>query len=203
VKNKKGVIYMDKTKGGKDCDLSIDKEILSIRSPRHSVGGPYGVVYKNMADRWVLVALDWEEQPRLGIRWFYERAGHPVSRGYPVWFILPLQLNAVILDGLGIGKSFREILDDFLRDGLSGPELEIIFYLKSLLENLSWPPKDIYYACYVTYKRLKKRDMARRRKTNARKVNATLKEIVRAYNNNLDSSGLIKILDELLRQEPF
>ena len=63
--------------GGINFNLEDDNEILKINSPVTSVGGPYRVVYKNITERWAIVALNWDEKPRLGIRWFWGGGGNP------------------------------------------------------------------------------------------------------------------------------
>jgi hypothetical protein len=105
---------MKRTRGGEKLNLNNDGEILSIKSPRDRVCGPDFVVYKNVKDRWAIVALRWDKRPRLGIRWFYESTGHPVSNGWPVWFMIPVELHAPILDSLHLEKDFRKRVDDFL-----------------------------------------------------------------------------------------
>ena len=88
------------TLGGETFPLDDDREITGINSPRDRVGGPYVVVFKNVEDRWAIVAMDWEGEPRLGIRWFWEKNGHPSVRGYPTWLVIPPELNKSILFGL-------------------------------------------------------------------------------------------------------
>lgn len=53
---------------GETFDLTSDSNILNLKSPRASVGGPYTVVFKNLEERWAIVAMDWDEEPRLAIR---------------------------------------------------------------------------------------------------------------------------------------
>jgi hypothetical protein len=196
---------MDRHKGGDNCDFTSDDEILSINSPQHSVGGPYIVVHKNTGKRWALVALEWEGQPRLGIRWFYETAGHPISSGWPIWFILPEELNTIILDGLDIEEWFREIIDDFLSEDenrLSGPELAIISEVKSFFESHPQLRKDTstIICCFIS-KKLKKCDAAQREKADARKIKNNLEGIIPIFNNAHDREDLMnqieKFLDEM------
>lgn len=52
--------------GGENFPLDNDAQILSLSSPKRSVGGPYAVVYKNLDERWAIVALDWDAEPRRG-----------------------------------------------------------------------------------------------------------------------------------------
>ncbi|GAB6392219.1 MAG: hypothetical protein MdMp014T_1592 [Treponematales bacterium] len=69
---------------GKDLGFMSDEAILGIKSPRSRIGGPYCVVYKDVEERFAIVALDWDGKPRLGIRWFWGSLGVPASSGYPV-----------------------------------------------------------------------------------------------------------------------
>jgi hypothetical protein len=115
---------------GENFKLENDTEILRINSPKSSVGGPYAVVYKDITHRWVIVALDWEESPGLGIRWFWGDSGTPISTGYPIWFIIPSSLIEAILNGLPLAFNFRNDLEDFLSEGISGKELQIKYSSK-------------------------------------------------------------------------
>lgn len=108
---------------GEDFDLNVDKEILGLASPRESVGGPYVVVYKNLEQRWAIVALDWDNEPRLGIRWFWGNAGNPFSSGHPTWFVVPSPLSRAVLSGLPLQHSFQRRVDDFLAGSISGGAL--------------------------------------------------------------------------------
>ena len=53
---------------GENFQLEDDEKIIQINSPRDSLSGPYAVVFKNIEERWAIVAFDWDGQPRLGIR---------------------------------------------------------------------------------------------------------------------------------------
>lgn len=109
--------------GGNDCDFTNDEEILEINSPQHAVGGPFRVVYKDIDSRWAIVALDWNEEPRLGIRWFWENSGTPVSSGHPIWFILPPALYTAILDGLPLDIGFRKQIEQYLCGEINGDDV--------------------------------------------------------------------------------
>ena len=85
--------------GGEDLNMKDnDEEILKINSPKNCLDGPYEVIYKNIEERWAIVSLDWENEPRLGIRWFWGTSGNPISTGHPTWFILP---EIFSIDNLG------------------------------------------------------------------------------------------------------
>lgn len=108
---------------GQDFDLTDNSKILSISSPRKSVNGPYAVVYKNIDERWAIVALDWNEEPSLGIRWFWDSMGNPISTGHPIWFIIPKELVVSTLNGLPLSFHSRRKIEQFLSQEISGCDL--------------------------------------------------------------------------------
>jgi hypothetical protein len=112
-----------KMNAGIACDLTQDENILAINSPKGQVGGPYKVVYKSTdeANKWAIVALDWNGGPCLGIRWFHGAMGNPVSTGHPIWFIIPDPLNNAILDC--VTQLQAERIKQFLEREISGEEL--------------------------------------------------------------------------------
>ena len=110
--------------GGKTLDMTKDADILQIQSPRPSVDGPYVVVYKDLTDRWAIVALDWDEEPRLGIRWFWGNGGTPFSSAHPIWLVIPPILSKSILLGLVIENELSMKIDDFLSGKISGKDLQ-------------------------------------------------------------------------------
>lgn len=105
---------------GEAFDLTNETNLLAIKSPAVSVSGPYIVVHRDLADRWALVALDWNEKPALGIRWFWGRGGHPFSSAHPTWFILPEALQASVLNSLAIEEKNREVLTKYIAGELAG-----------------------------------------------------------------------------------
>ena len=44
--------------------LLSNSNILNINSPTRNVTGPYAVVHTDQNDRWAIVALDWDNDPR-------------------------------------------------------------------------------------------------------------------------------------------
>ena len=108
---------------GQNFSLDNDEQILQIRSPRESVGGPFVVVYKNTVERWVIVAMDWDGEPRLGIRWFWDGSGNPFSSGHATWLVIPPSLSKNVLSGLPIDHGFGGRIDDFLCGRIKGAEL--------------------------------------------------------------------------------
>lgn len=110
--------------GGQDIDLSVDEEILKIRSPRDSVGGPYVVLNKSIDGRWAIVTLEWDGEPSLGMRWFWGSAGNPFSSGHPTWFVPPSETYSSLVSGLTLSHRSRLKVEDFLKGILSGDELQ-------------------------------------------------------------------------------
>jgi hypothetical protein len=110
---------------GESFDLENNSKILSINSPQKRVGGPYMVVYKDLDARWAIVALDWDGEPKLGMRWFWSNAGNPLSRAQPTWFIIPSEITGSILGGLSIDYKIKGEIEDFLRGKISGEELKL------------------------------------------------------------------------------
>lgn len=76
---------------------SFEHEVMSVKSPRSRVGGPYKIVKICDKGDYAIVTLYWDENPALGIRWFDKYPGMPASHGYRTWFIIPSGLwNAII-----------------------------------------------------------------------------------------------------------
>lgn len=107
---------------GKELNMNDDRAILSIKSPRDLVGGPYVVVHKDLAERWALVALHFEDRPTLGIRWFWGNEGTPFSR-QPTWFILPEPLHDTILSKVCISVREWRLFERFLSNEITPVEL--------------------------------------------------------------------------------
>jgi len=97
---------------------------FKINSPKSNVGGPYVVVYESLEERWAVVALDWDNEPRLGIRWFWGNGGNPFSSSYPIWLIIPPSLSKNILSGLPLPHKFSGQLEEFLTGKISGQDLK-------------------------------------------------------------------------------
>ncbi len=97
--------------------------ILKIDSPKANLSGPHIVVFKNLEERWAIVALDWDGEPRLGIRSFWGNGGNPFSSGHGTWFVIPPFLSKNILCGLPIDHAFSGRLESFLCGKISGAQL--------------------------------------------------------------------------------
>ena len=111
---------------GINCKIENDEEILKINSPKDRCGGPYVVVYKSVEKRWAIVALDWDNEPMLAMRWFYSTKGNPVSNFQPIWFIIPDMLYQAILNGLPLEYRFRDAINRFLAGEINGEDLKTI-----------------------------------------------------------------------------
>lgn len=110
---------------GQNFPLEDNNKILEINSPKEQLGGsPYAVVYKDLSDRYAIVAIDWDGKPRLGIRWFWYADGHPVAHEYATWFVMPSSLSRNMLLGLPLGHEFSRKIDDFLAGKIKGSELK-------------------------------------------------------------------------------
>ncbi|MFD2034492.1 hypothetical protein ACFSKL_06800 [Belliella marina] len=108
---------------GKNLDLKNDNNILSINSPKTSIGGPYKVVYKDLNERWAIVAMDWNREPCLGMRWFWGNGGNPFSSGNPTWLVIPNSLSNSILNGLPLDFKFHYRVIEFLAGKINGSQL--------------------------------------------------------------------------------
>lgn len=107
---------------GVDFPLDDDNRILAIDSPR-GMTGPYAVVLKHTKERWAIVALDWEGEPRLGLRWFWASAGNLFSSGHATWMIIPPSLSRSLLGGLLLAHEKAVAVDHFLAVELDGSGL--------------------------------------------------------------------------------
>jgi hypothetical protein len=109
---------------GIDFNMENGEDILKINSPRSLVDGPYTVVFKDMEERWVIVALCWDNKPNLAIRWFWDNNGNPQSHGYATWLIIPSMLQNAVLNGLPLDFLFRDRLNYFLTGEIIGNQLK-------------------------------------------------------------------------------
>lgn len=109
---------------GETFKIQQDEEILKLNSPKTLVGGPYMVVFKNIEERWAIVAIDWDNEPRLGIRWFWGGGGSPFSSANPTWFIIPSSLSNSILNGLPLNMDLRITLEKYLSGEIEGKNIK-------------------------------------------------------------------------------
>lgn len=113
----------DKLKGGKKCKFANDRNILAINSPESMVEGPYLVIHKDAEQRYALVALDWNGEPGIGIRWFWESVGNPQSSGFPTWTVLPGDLYRTLHNHFPLDAKKAHHVDKFLRGEITGEQL--------------------------------------------------------------------------------
>ena len=109
---------------GANFNLESNEEILKINSPQNLLEGPYVVVYKHLIERWAIVAFNWSGKPRLGMRWFWDSKGNPISNHHPIWFVIPPSLSKTILNGLPIEHKFSNKIEEFLAGNIKGKELK-------------------------------------------------------------------------------
>jgi hypothetical protein len=113
---------------GETFNLDDNVEILKINSPTAKVKGPYKVVAKGKDERWVIVALDYGNEPILGIRWFYGDGGHPTAHSYATWFNIPDELGISVLSGLKVDLKIDAALsvqvEAFLKGEITGEQLK-------------------------------------------------------------------------------
>jgi hypothetical protein len=88
--------------------IMVDPE--NVRSPKSRLSGEIEVLFNN-ADQeeygYSIARFEWDRKPAVGIRWNGAKSdardiGNPQSRGLPTWFILPEDVETVILDHLGV-----------------------------------------------------------------------------------------------------
>lgn len=113
-----------KRNAGDNFPLASDKEILLIDSPKSELKGPWFVVHKDMAKRWAIVAMHWNGNPRLGIRWFLRKQGTPSVRGFATWFVIPKELSIAVLKGLPISPDLYEKTNNFLSGKIDTDKLK-------------------------------------------------------------------------------
>lgn len=115
--------------GGENFNMESDEAILQITSPIPRLNGPYLVVYKDVTERWAIVAMEWDNGHRvLGMRWFKGAKGCPVSSSRPIWLVLPEKLHKSIVDGLPISYKKRLNIERFLAREITGEELYNVIY---------------------------------------------------------------------------
>ncbi|MGA2967129.1 MAG: hypothetical protein ABSD64_13025 [Terriglobales bacterium] len=75
-------------------------EPATVRAPKASIRS-VEVLYNRGQGEWSLARVTWEDRERIGIRWNGgddgPGIGNPQSRGNATWFILPDELQDVIL----------------------------------------------------------------------------------------------------------
>jgi hypothetical protein len=116
-----------------------DTCILSVTTPAESsdqrgitAGGPYAVICKgpngaaNPEAYWAIVALDWNNEPRLAIRYFgtFDYPNGPRQKDgkkQKQWFILPEMIQSLVTTKLP--QTLGNIVNDFLNGKIDGNSL--------------------------------------------------------------------------------
>ena len=108
--------------------------MLRARSPKRKVGGPYIIVYKVWDEEegygWSICALDYDGDPRLGIRWWGlpepngNLPGFPGPKHQPKWLILPEEISEGVLTSLPIHPKVLHAIRRFLAGAADGADLE-------------------------------------------------------------------------------
>lgn len=109
-------------KTGKDFDLNNLEEIKKINSPKKSIK-IFKVVYVDKEERWAVVAANWNKEPRLCMRWFWDTAGFPQSRGYGAWMVITPKLAEAILDKFLMNPKDKDKINQFIAGKIKGTEL--------------------------------------------------------------------------------
>jgi hypothetical protein len=63
-----------------------------VTSPKNRLSSIDTIVHDDGKGSWVVAALTYDEEPRIGMRWNGtddDPLGYPSVRNYPVWFIVP------------------------------------------------------------------------------------------------------------------
>ena len=125
---------MARKNAGKTFNLNDDGEILQINSPMSRIeGNPYVVVLKDVNERWCIVALKWDNQHQLGIRWFWDNSGFPQTNGIATWTVLPNNLSRIVLRGAtGLSQTRIKFVEDFLDGRIDGITLKNEFNNKGV-----------------------------------------------------------------------
>jgi hypothetical protein len=198
-------------KGGVDCNMDNDNDILSIDSPKTGdfpIGGPWFVVQKVIEEHRAVVALEWDGAPCLGKRYFTKENGRPTSRGYPIWEIIPKEKEKAeteeeteedILKSLD-GR-IQEIIGDFLGSGetkISGEELSAIGGIKNTLALLHVEENFVLEFCYNCYRNLvKNRNDKEERKKETQKCKDARHEIENKCAGAKSEAEIQKIVEEV------
>lgn len=83
---------------GEKFDLRDNSKISKINSPKEHVTGQPFVLYKDYINRFVIVALEYDGNPRLGIRHFWDTSGYPCRARTATWLLIPPEMNSFIVN---------------------------------------------------------------------------------------------------------
>ena len=100
-------------------------EPTTVRAPKVSIRA-LQVLHNTGPCGWSAARVNWEEQDRIGIRWNGgpddPGIGNPQSRGNATWFILPQELENVVLDKIeemnhrALAERYAEMAADSSRE---------------------------------------------------------------------------------------
>jgi hypothetical protein len=113
---------MSETNAGSAFPLNNKNAILQIDSPKNSIE-VFKVIFVEENERWAVVAANWDEEPRLCMRWFWGKTGFPQSRGLATWMVITPKLADAILSKFLINPAERSQIDKFLIGELEGKDL--------------------------------------------------------------------------------
>jgi hypothetical protein len=101
---------------------------LTVIAPRASIQS-IAVLYNTGPGGWSVAGVVWENAQRVGIRWNGAATGpgvgNPQSRGNATWFIIPEELEQVVLDKIeelsiggpgGLKERYAEMANDEERE---------------------------------------------------------------------------------------
>jgi transposase-like protein len=199
AKERKGDMKMGK--GGINCNMFNDNEILLVDSPKtgeRTIGGPYMVVTKDLEKRSAIVAmLDLAKQPCLGQHIFSGNNGTPTALGHPVWEFIGKTEELEILSSLD--QKAKEIFADFLNDKedrITGEELAVIGSIKAICSLHNINEQKTLNLCYMCYRKFKKAQDAESKKKERRKVKEKLKETEKRLNQSTAISSKHEIFQD-------
>ncbi len=103
-------------------------EPATVLAPRTSVRS-VEILHSTGSGGWSVARVEWEGSERIGIRWNGSKdgpgIGNPQSRGNATWFLLPEELEKVILEKVeevsmsgpnGLLERYREMASDSERE---------------------------------------------------------------------------------------
>jgi len=86
-------------------------EPQSVLSPRNTIRS-VDVLYNSGAGGWSAARLTyWDGEEKIGLRWNGDEGagvGHPQSRAYPTWFVVPEELEGLVRDRAEELSNLRE-----------------------------------------------------------------------------------------------
>jgi hypothetical protein len=114
---------------GKDFNLEGDDLILRSDPSANRIGGPYSIVYKNVEERAVIVAMEFDGRPRLGFHFFQDEIEWPSSGQIPLWCVISQDDSSKLLQYFEFEPGISESLYGFLNGKFNGKDLNRRLYL--------------------------------------------------------------------------